>query len=558
MHHHGLVEFFGGRERGHDFVQGLDGLVVFVCRSRRLEFPEFADELVGIDFDLLAYKDELVARLLQAFFVHQELFLDLFAGAESRKLDFHILVGHLAVHADKVFGQRDNLDGLAHVEHEYLAAVGDTRRLEHEVHRLGDGHKVADNVGVRDGDGLALLYLALEQRDDATVAAEHVAKARGHEFGAAVLLLGEELHDHLAAALGRPHHVGGVYRLVGTDHHELAHVVVQRERRHVERADDVILDGLHGVCLHERHVLVRGGMEHHLGLVLLENLVHAEVVAHARDKRHQVQLAAIFHHEFLLDFVGVVLVDVDDYHLLGAVFCNLAHEFAAYASATASDHAHLALDKVADVPVVELDGRAAQKVFHLDVSNLAYKIRRTVANLRGIDKRADKRQHLHREPSLAAKVQDNLAVLGRAARDGKDNLLYALELGDFRDVARTARNQDSVKRLAYLVAVVVDKADGIDVDDGIGTAVFAMARAAPLDFLEHHGGSVAGTDNHGALEKSFAVACLYKRNERAPEQVAEKANPDDRYNAGGKREFPQGIAHHEIVDDPGDNKTKNL
>ena len=253
VHHRGLVELLGSRERGHNFVQGLDGLVGFVRGGRRLEFPEFADELVGIDFDLLAYKDELVTRLLEAFFVHQEFFADLFAGAESRKLDFHILVGHLAVHADKVFGQRDNLDGLAHVEHEYLAAVGDTRSLEHEVHRLGDGHKVADNVGVSHGDGLALLYLALEQRDDASVAAEHVAKARGHEFGAAIFLLGEELHDHLAAALGCPHHVRGVHGLVGTDHHELFHVVVQREGGHVERTDDVVLYGLHGVCLHEGH-----------------------------------------------------------------------------------------------------------------------------------------------------------------------------------------------------------------------------------------------------------------------------------------------------------------
>ena len=38
--------------------------------------------------------------------------------------------------------------------------------------------------------GLALLYLPLEQRDHAPVAAQHVAKAGGHELGLAIFLLG--------------------------------------------------------------------------------------------------------------------------------------------------------------------------------------------------------------------------------------------------------------------------------------------------------------------------------------------------------------------------------
>jgi hypothetical protein len=89
--------------------------------------------------------------------------------------------------ADQVARQVDDLHRLAHVQHQHLAAVADGRGLQHQARGLGDGHEVANDVRVGDGDRAAAGDLFLELRDHAAAAAQHVAEAHRHEAGARVL-----------------------------------------------------------------------------------------------------------------------------------------------------------------------------------------------------------------------------------------------------------------------------------------------------------------------------------------------------------------------------------
>ena len=168
-------------------------------------------------------------------------------------------------------------------------------------------------------------------------------------------MLRQVLHNHFAAALGGAHHVRRVHRLVGANHHKLSDLIEQRKERDIEGARHIVLDSLHGTAFHQGHMLMGRRVEHHVGLVFFEDSVHALVIAHACNERHQVQGAAVFHHHFLLDFVGIVLVNIDNDQLFGGVFCNLSYKFAADRATATRNHADLALDKVADILVVELD-----------------------------------------------------------------------------------------------------------------------------------------------------------------------------------------------------------
>ena len=161
-HPYSLVEFLGGGERGNNVVQGRYGGLVVVLLGGALEFPQVDDKLVCVNFDLLANKEELVARALEPFFVHQEFFFDFFAGAESGKLDLNVFVRDFAVHADQVFGECQNFYGLPHIEHKDFAAPGVGACMHHKAHRFGHGHEIADNVGVCNRDGTALFDLPLE------------------------------------------------------------------------------------------------------------------------------------------------------------------------------------------------------------------------------------------------------------------------------------------------------------------------------------------------------------------------------------------------------------
>ena len=76
------------------------------------------------------------------------------------------------------------------------------------------------------------------------------------------------LHDQLGDPLARTHHARRVDGLVGRDQDEALHPVVAGHLGDDPRADDVVLDRLAGIRLHQRHVLVGGGMEDEVRPVL--------------------------------------------------------------------------------------------------------------------------------------------------------------------------------------------------------------------------------------------------------------------------------------------------
>lgn len=83
-----------------------------------------------------------------------------------------------------------------------------------QLHRLGDGHEIADDALIRNGDRAAVGDLLFEKRDHGAVRPQHVAEAHG---GKGRLPAPQALNDLLAKILGGPHDVGRVDRLVRGD-----------------------------------------------------------------------------------------------------------------------------------------------------------------------------------------------------------------------------------------------------------------------------------------------------------------------------------------------------
>ena len=99
-----------------------------------------------------------------------------------------------------------------------------------------------------DGDGAAALDLLLKQRNNAAVAAQHVAKAHGHALhvGAA----GKGLNQHLAEAFGAAHNVGGVDSLVGRKLDKALDTMLSGGSQQILGAKYVVFDGFGGADLH--------------------------------------------------------------------------------------------------------------------------------------------------------------------------------------------------------------------------------------------------------------------------------------------------------------------
>ena len=182
-------------------------------------------------------------------------------------------------------GQMSDFDGFSHVEDVDFSAAAHGAGLQDEAAGFGDGHEVADDVGVGDGDGAAVGDLFAEARDDAAVAAQDVAEAGGGVACVAVAAAAgvqfgvEGLDVHFGGALGGAHDVGGVDGFVGADHDELPDVVFEGEFGDVDGAADVGDDAFAGVFFDEGDVFVGGGVEDDVWVVLGDDVFAALAVA---------------------------------------------------------------------------------------------------------------------------------------------------------------------------------------------------------------------------------------------------------------------------------------
>ncbi len=157
--------------------------VLLIGIGRVHQVFQIPQQPVLVEGDGLADVDEVVVRLPEALFGHELLLIELLAWAETGVLYFDIHVGLEAAEADEVAGQGVDLHGAAHVQDEDLAAVGIGPGQHDQTDRLGDRHEIADDVGMGDRDGAALLDLPLKNGDHGAVGAQDIAEADGDELG---------------------------------------------------------------------------------------------------------------------------------------------------------------------------------------------------------------------------------------------------------------------------------------------------------------------------------------------------------------------------------------
>lgn len=110
--------------------------------------------LHGIPADLGPLLDEnfRIFRPVEVFVGDQQLFIKLFAGTQADLLNFDVHAGRQPGQADHLLRQLADIHRLAHVQHEHLAAAREGAGLQHELDGLGDGHEVAHDAPVGDGN----------------------------------------------------------------------------------------------------------------------------------------------------------------------------------------------------------------------------------------------------------------------------------------------------------------------------------------------------------------------------------------------------------------------
>ncbi len=406
-------------------------------------------ELLLVELDRLPDVDQAVLRILHALFLHEHFLIKLLAGSQSGECNINVAVRHIARQPDHILREIEDLHGLAHVEHEDLAALRIRAGLQHERNGLGDRHEISDDIGMSDRDGSALRDLLLKKRDNAAVAAEHIAEANGHELGLRAIVVG--LNDHLAHALRRAHDVRGVDRFIGGNEHKTLNSARIRRHNGLQRTEDIVLDGLVGRILHERHMLVRSRVVNDLRPVFLEYLAHAQRIAHGSDQHDQIEVWML-DLEFLLDVVGIVLVDIDNDQLPYAVVRQLPAKLASDRTAAARDKHNLARDIAHDRVKVDLYGLAPEQILNIYVTQA-----RECAVVAGHQLR-NAGQHLQCAAHAFAYIDHTLQVSARSGRDRDNDLIDRVFLDKMGDRRRIAHDPDAMNEVSDLRRVVVDHA----------------------------------------------------------------------------------------------------
>ena len=93
---------------------------------------------------------------------------------------------------------------------------------------------------------------------------------------------------------------------------------------------------------------MRRGVEHDLRTVFLEYVAHFILFANVRNQGKQMQIR-MFAFEFLLDFIGIIFIRIEDNKRFGVMCCNLTANFTTDRTAAARYEHDFFLDIAQDL-----------------------------------------------------------------------------------------------------------------------------------------------------------------------------------------------------------------
>ena len=386
---------------------------------------------------------------------------------------------------------------------------------------------------MRDGHRAAALDLLLKQRDDAAVAAQHVSEAHrnaGHRRGP-----GEGLDQHLAQALGAAHDVRRVDSLVCRELDEPLHAVLGGGGQQVLGAKDVVLDGLGGADLHQRHMLVRRRVKDDGRMIGVEHIVQTCFIADGADEGDNRSFGTVLVFQFGFQLIGAVLVDVKNQQTAGLVAHDLTAKLAANGAAAARDENDLVMQVLGNLGIVQLDLVAGEEVCRVQLTEArCHRIAVLVNSLRVTD-------HPHAAVGGVAEVDDLAQTVTLDRRDGDDDLENMIFAHQLRYVGDCAAHRYALHTQALFGQVVVNDADRV--------AEALIFRLAEVDGPRT---GVAGADNEQwrVILRLVGLGVAHRQDQPPQEPHARygrrvEYRAEDQHRAGDRAAVVDQIEQHD-------------
>ena len=266
------------------------------------------------------------------------------------------------------------------------------------------------------------------------------------------VLVAGRLDDPLGHRLRGAHHGLRVDRLVGRDQDEALDLRGGRGLRRDPGRDRVVADRLERVGLHQRHVLVGGGVEDDARLEALHHLEHPVRLLAVGEHRLDVGEVALLDH-LAVDLEEVVLGVVEHHQQPRLDPGDLAAELGADRAAGAGDEDDAVAQVGADAVELAHDRVAAEHVLDPHLAQLLVELDAAAQQLE------HGRQGADADLALAA-GGDDPGAHGPGRRGDRDHDLVGLGLvEDLGDLLGRAEHLEPEHPHPPLARVVVDEAD---------------------------------------------------------------------------------------------------
>ena len=333
--------------------------------------------------------------------------------------------------------------------------------------------------------------------------------------------------DRLGHRLGGAHHRARVDRLVGRDQDEAPGAGDGCRLRDDPGGDRVVANRLERVGLHQRHVLVGGGVEDDVGLEALHHLEHPVALLAVGENRldpGEVPLGG----ELAVDLEEVVLGVIEQDQQPRSDPGDLARELGADRAAGSGDQDDPVTQVGADAIELDHHGLAAEHVLDLDLAQLSGQLDAAAKQLE------DRRQGAHADVALARRGDHLAADRAGSRRDGDDHLGRLELVQDSTEIIGPAEDLEPEQPHPQLARVVVDEADrvaelrvepeladdhlaaraGADHEDVVVLGAAPVPAHAPLD--EEEADHAAGEDEQADREDE--VVDHHRARQRALER----------------------------------------
>ena len=305
----------------------------------------------------------------------EQFFIKFLARAQAGNLDFDVAVGVLfvfhfeAAEDNHLTGKVDDFDGFTHVEDEYVAAFTHCAGLDNQLRRFGNGHEVAGNVLVSQGNRAAFGNLFFKYRNNGTGRTQYIAETHHAEACFLFRLGGKGLQAEFGHAFAGAHGVGRTDGFVGGNQNKGGNACIYGSLRTAECAEHVVLNAFDGVELYHWNVFVGCGMINGVDVIGLHDAAKAFFVLNRTQKRYDFNLAALRGLGFAQLFVYAVQGEFGQFkqqQFGRPAIENLTAKFGADRAACAGYH-H---DFVADVGAHQFRARChrgtAEQIDHRD------------------------------------------------------------------------------------------------------------------------------------------------------------------------------------------------